>query len=309
VTDHANRIVVSGLTKSFDDVAAVEALSFTVEPGSVTGFLGPNGAGKTTTLRILLGLAAADAGQATFGGRPYRSLATPADHVGAVLDAAGFHPGRSGRDHLRVYCTANGYPHARADEVLGLVGLTGAAHRKVRGYSLGMRQRLALATALLGDPDVLVLDEPANGLDPSGILWMRRLLRRLADDGRTVLLSSHVLTEMQQLVDDVVIIHRGRLVEQGSLAELMGGRTAVVVRTPHATRLGTALADQTEAHLETCGQGTLRIRGVDAARVGQIALAAHVELHELTSERSDLETLFFALTSGTGDGNALEVVR
>jgi ABC-2 type transport system ATP-binding protein len=239
----AGRIVVSGLTKTYGPVTAVKDLSFTVEPGTITGFLGPNGAGKTTTLRMLLGLVTPDAGIATIGGRDYARLPAPNDEVGALLEASGFHPARSGRNHLRVYCTANGYPTRRADEVLELVGLAGAGHRAVRGYSLGMRQRLALATALLGDPRVLVLDEPANGLDPEGIAWMRRLLRQLAAEGRTVLVSSHVLSEVQQLVDHVVIINKGRLVRQGPLAEISGnhGRT-VSVRTPQADELLSALA-------------------------------------------------------------------
>jgi ABC-2 type transport system ATP-binding protein len=219
----AGRIVVSGLTKTFGPVRAVDDLSFVVEPGTVTGFLGPNGAGKTTTLRMLVGLVTPDAGTATIGGQRYVDLPAPSDTVGAALDTTGFHPARAGRDHLRVYCTVNGYPLSRADEVLELVGLADAAARPVKGYSLGMRQRLALATALLGNPRVLVLDEPVNGLDPEGIVWIRRLLRDLADQGRTVLVSSHLLWEVQQLVDQVVIINRGRLVRQGDLADLSRG--------------------------------------------------------------------------------------
>jgi ABC-2 type transport system ATP-binding protein len=217
------RIVVDGLTKSFGSVRAVEGLSFTVEPGAVTGFLGPNGAGKTTTLRMLLGLIHPDSGTATIDGRSYSDLAQPARTVGAALDANGFHPARSGRDHLRVYCVANGFARVRVDQVLDQVGLTGAASRPVKGYSLGMRQRLALATALLGDPAVLVLDEPANGLDPEGIVWMRNLLRETADQGRTVLVSSHLLWEIQQVVDQVVILSGGRLAHQGELAGLAHG--------------------------------------------------------------------------------------
>lgn len=212
-------IEVHRLTKSFGAVQAVDDLTFTAEPGIVTGFLGPNGAGKTTTLRMLLGLVRPDAGTASIGGLRYPDIPTPATTVGAVLDATGLHPAHTGRRHLRVYCTANGYPASRADAVLEQVGLTASADRRIRGYSLGMRQRLALATALLGDPGVLVLDEPANGLDPGGIIWMRRLLRDLATEGRTVLVSSHVLTEMQQLVDRVVIIDRGRCVHQGERAD------------------------------------------------------------------------------------------
>lgn len=214
------RIEIAGLTKSFGSVRAVRDLSFTVEPGVVTGFLGPNGAGKTTTLRMLLGLVTADAGSATIGGKAYAALPSPSDHVGAVLDASGFHPARSGRSHLRVCCTVNGYPVSRVDEVLDQVDLAHAGRRAVREYSQGMRQRLALAVALLGDPEVLVLDEPSNGLDPAGMVWIRGLIREQAGRGRTVLVSSHVLAEAQQFVDNVVIINNGRLVRQAAFAEL-----------------------------------------------------------------------------------------
>ena len=221
--DDAGRIVVSGVTKRFGRVTAVDGLSFTAAPGLVTGFLGPNGAGKTTTVRMLAGLVIPDAGTATISGRRYAELASPGRAAGVVLESAGFHPARTGRDHLRVYCTACGYPLGRADEVLEICGLAAAGRRKVRGYSLGMRQRLALAAALLGDPAALILDESANGLDPEGIAWLRGLLRDYARSGRTVLYSSHVLPEVEQLADQVVIMHRGRLVRQGTLAELTGG--------------------------------------------------------------------------------------
>ena len=221
--DDAGRIVVSGLTKRFGPVTAVDGLSFAAEPGLVTGFLGPNGAGKTTTLRMLAGLVAPDAGSATISGRRYAELTSPGRVAGVVLEAAGFHPGRSGQDHLRVYCSACGYPPGRADEVLELCGLAGAGRRRVRGYSLGMRQRLALATALLGDPAVLILDEPGNGLDPAGIAWLRGLLRDYALAGRTVLYSTHVLGEVGQIAGQVVIVRGGRLVCQGTPAEVAGG--------------------------------------------------------------------------------------
>ena len=220
MSEEAGRIVVSGLTKRFGGVTAVDELSFTAGPGFVTGFLGPNGAGKTTTLGMLVGLVSQDAGTATIGGRRYPAWRSPGRVAGVVLEAAGFHPGRSGRDHLRVYCTACGYPLRRADEVLEMTGLAGAGRRRVRGYSLGMRQRLALATALLGDPAALILDEPANGLDPEGIAWLRKLLQDYARQGRTVLFSSHTLPEVEQLAEQVVIISRGRLVRAGPLAEL-----------------------------------------------------------------------------------------
>jgi ABC-2 type transport system ATP-binding protein len=217
-------IEIRGLVKRFGPVTAVDGVSFDVLPGRVTGFLGPNGAGKTTTLRMLAGLVAPDAGTATISGHRYAALASPGRQAGVVLEAAGFHPARTGRDHLRVYCTACGYPLRRADEVLEICGLAVAGRRKVRGYSMGMRQRLALAAALLGDPAALILDEPANGLDPAGIAWLRGLLRDYARSGRTVLYSSHVLPEVEQLADQVVIMHRGRLVRHGPLAELTGGQ-------------------------------------------------------------------------------------
>jgi ABC-2 type transport system ATP-binding protein len=224
VDDDAGTIALSGLTKRFGRVTAVDGLSFTAAPGLVTGFLGPNGAGKTTTLRMLAGLVIPDAGAATIGGHRYAALPAPGRQAGVALEAAGFHPARTGRDHLRVCCTASGYPLRRADEVLEVCGLAADGRRKVRGYSLGMRQRLALATALLGDPAALILDEPANGLDPAGIAWLRGLLREHARSGRTVLYSSHVLAEVEQVADQVVIMHRGRLVRHGPLAELTGGQ-------------------------------------------------------------------------------------
>lgn len=212
-------IAISGLTKRFGAVTAVQDLSFAVTPG-VTGFLGPNGAGKTTTLRMLLGLVRPTAGTATIGGRAYRDLPNPRRVVGALLDSAGFHPGRTGRDHLRISAEAGGLPAARVDAVLDQVGLTGPAGRRVRGYSLGLRQRLGLAAALLGDPEVLVLDEPGNGLDPAGLTWLRGLLRGLAAEGRTIVVSSHVLAEVAQTVDRVVIVNDGTLRYDGPLADL-----------------------------------------------------------------------------------------
>ncbi|HEX5494903.1 MAG TPA: ATP-binding cassette domain-containing protein [Mycobacteriales bacterium] len=278
-------------------------MSFTVEPGSVTGFLGPNGAGKTTTLRMVLGLATPTAGVATIGGLPYAQIPNPGRMVGAVLEATSFHPGRTARNHLRTYCVAAGLPDSRADEVLDQVGLADAARKTVRGFSLGMRQRLALATALLGDPRVLILDEPANGLDPEGIAWLRGFLRHLADsDKRTVLVSSHVLSEVEQTVDRVVILARGRLVRQGRLAELAADQSsAVLVRTPSPDRLVEVLAPL-GATVEPGPDGGYRVLGVDPEVVGHEAWKAHVELHELTAVRSDLEQIFLDLT-GNGNGN------
>ena len=294
------RIEVAGLTKTFGSVRAVSDLGFTVEPGSVTGFLGPNGAGKTTTLRMVLGLVTPDSGRATFDGVPYAALPDPVRTVGAVLETA-FHPARSGRDHLRVYCRAAGLPVSRADEALERVGLTSAGRRRAGGYSLGMRQRLALATALLGDPPVLVLDEPANGLDPEGILWLRGFLRHLAhDEGRTVLVSSHLLAEMEQTADRVVIVGAGRLVRQGSIAELRSGAHGagtVLVRSPEADRLAAVLASGGLA--ATRGDdGLVTVEGATPADVGARAFAAQVELHELRAESTGLEELYFRLTAG-----------
>jgi ABC-2 type transport system ATP-binding protein len=299
---------VRGLTKRFGQVAAVSDLSFTVPPGRVTGFLGPNGAGKTTTLRMLLGLVAPTAGTATVGGRRYAELDRPLHSVGAVLEASSFHPGRSGRNHLRVLAATAGLPASRADEVLGTVGLADAGGRRVGGYSLGMRQRLGLASALLGDPGVLILDEPANGLDPEGIAWLRGFLRHLAAEGRTVLVSSHVLSEVQQTVDDVVIIARGRLVTTGPLASLSSGEPAVRVVTPTPEKLAEALraAGLPGAVPGAAGaqDGTLTVTGAAPRQVGAAAFAAGVELHELTAVAQDLESTFLRLTE-TGPSAAL----
>jgi ABC-2 type transport system ATP-binding protein len=288
-----HRIDVVGLTKRFGTVLALDDLSFSVRPGVVTGFLGPNGAGKTTTLRCLLGLVSPTAGTVTIDGRAYRDIHDPLRTVGAALEAASFHPGRSARAHLEVMALAGGLPTARVGEVLTLVGMTEFADRRVGGYSLGMRQRLALAQALLGDPPVLVLDEPANGLDPAGIAWLRHFLRALAGEGRTVVISSHVLSEVQQTVDDVVVIARGRLVRQGALADLEGGPAAVLVRTPTPALLRDALASYAVTEVD----GRLRVEGGTTDEVGHLAHAAGVELHELTAEASDLEKVFLRMTS------------
>jgi ABC-2 type transport system ATP-binding protein len=293
-------ISVQGLTKRFGDVLAVDRLDFDVAPGTVTGFLGPNGAGKTTTLRMLLGLVAPTSGTATIDGRPYRELADPARRVGAVLEASGFHPGRSARDHLRVLATAAGLA-PRVDEVLEQTGLAAAARRRVGGFSLGMRQRLGLAAALLGDPDVLVLDEPANGLDPEGVHWLRGLVRGLPDQGRTVLVSSHLLAEVAQTVDQVVIIDRGRLVAQSTLAALTAGADRTVrVRTAQPEALRDLLvARGATVTLDATDQ--LLVGGATAEQVGQAAAAGGVVLHEMRFERSNLEDVFLELTGGKGD--------
>jgi ABC-2 type transport system ATP-binding protein len=285
------------LTKRFGEVSAVTDLSFALPTGTITGFLGPNGAGKTTTLRMILGLAAPTSGRALVFDHPYAELPRAALRVGAVLEATDFHPGRSGRDHLRMLGQTVDLPGTRADEVLRLVELSNAAQRRVKGYSLGMRQRLGLAVALLGDPELLILDEPANGLDPEGVRWLRDFMRRLASEGRTVLISSHVLAEVAQTVDRVLIISRGRLVLSSSLAELTaraGG--AVRVRSGDPERLTTALRDEA-LQVTTSFDHALLVQGASSERIGEIACAARVPVHELVNDGGLLEDIFLELTS------------
>ncbi|HEX7254826.1 MAG TPA: ABC transporter ATP-binding protein [Gaiellaceae bacterium] len=289
-------IEVENLSKRFGKTQAVAGLSFRVEPGTITGFLGPNGAGKSTTLRSILDLVHPDAGRAVVLGVPYRRLDRPLHRVGAVLEASEVHPGRSGRNHLRVLAAAAGLPRSRVEEVLALVELSASAKRRVRGYSLGMRQRLGLAAALLGDPEVLVLDEPANGLDPAGIRWLRDLLRSLATEGRTILISSHVLAEVAQTVDRVVIIHRGRLVQQATVAEVLAGaQGATRVRTPDPARLREVLATE---GIDGDEAGGVLLVDAPPERVGELAAANGVVLHELGVERATLEEVFLELTGG-----------
>jgi ABC-2 type transport system ATP-binding protein len=289
-------IAVEDLRKRYGKTQAVDGLSFTVEPGRVVGFLGPNGAGKTTTLRILLGLVHANSGQATILGKNYSQLERPFCQVGAVLEASGFHPGRKARNHLRVLARAGRAPEKRVDEVLATVGLEGAAKKRVGGYSLGMRQRLALASALLGDPGVLILDEPANGLDPEGIRWLRDFLRSLAAEGRAVLVSSHVLSEVEQTVDEVVIINKGKLVAHGSIEELKRGKDGRVrVASPQAKALEERLA---KAGFEVRKDGdALLVAGATSAQVGEIAAKGSLVLHELSPLATQLEDVFLDLTS------------
>jgi ABC-2 type transport system ATP-binding protein len=288
-------LVFDGVTKRFGEVSAVADLDFTVEPGRVTGFLGPNGAGKTTSLRMLLGLVAATSGRATIGGKAYAQLDRPMTVVGASLEAA-FHPGRSGRAHLAVVAAAAGIPRARVDAVLAQTGMTPYANRRVGGYSLGMRQRLGLATALLGDPGVLVLDEPINGLDPEGIRWIRSFLRALADEGRTILVSSHLLSEVRQTVDDVVVIAGGRLRFVGSLSALEGSAssTASVVDAPDRDALTKALA--AAGHEYRVGADGVVV-DLAPAEVGRLTLAAGVPLSALAASGAGLEDEFLALVA------------
>ena len=290
-------VKAESLTKRFGEVMAVTDLSFVLEAGTITGFLGPNGAGKTTTLRMVLGLASPTSGRALVFDSPYAELEHPALRIGAVLEATDFHPGRSGRDHLRMLGRAVDVPDSRVDEVLSLVELTEAAHRRVKGYSLGMRQRLGLAAALLGDPELLILDEPANGLDPEGVRWLRDFLHKLAAEGRTVLISSHVLAEVAQTADRVLIISRGRLVLSSSLTELTaraGG--AVRVRSADPQRLTTALRDEA-LQVTTATDHALLVHGASSERIGDIAFAAGVPVHELVNDAGLLEDVFLELTS------------
>ncbi|UFS58423.1 ABC transporter ATP-binding protein [Subtercola endophyticus] len=292
-------IEFTNVTKRFGSVEAVSDLSFSVEPGQITGFLGPNGAGKTTSLRILLGLVTPTSGSATFGGTTYRNLSSPLRTVGAALEAASFHPGRTAADHLRVYAQAAGLPRARVGLVLEQVGLESYGNRRVGGYSLGMRQRLGLAYALLGDPGVLVLDEPINGLDPEGIRWIRLFLRQLAAEGRTVLVSSHLLSEVQQSVDEVVIIAHGKLVHRGTLASLdMVESKQVIVDSPNREGLGWAL--QAAGYAFRSLRGGVIVDNADATEIGRIAFAAGIPLSSLSQKHAGLEDSFLALVGEEG---------
>jgi ABC-2 type transport system ATP-binding protein len=293
-------VEIRDLCKRFGKVTAVDGLSFDVEAGRVTGFLGPNGAGKSTTLRALLGLVRPTAGTATFAGHRYEGLDRPSAQVGAVLEEAAFHPGRTGRNHLRVLAAAGEHPAERVDDVLDLVGLADVADRRAKGYSMGMRQRLAIAAALLGDPEVLILDEPTNGLDPPGISWMRGLLRDQAANGRAVLVSSHLLAEVAQSVDDVVIIAKGKLRGRGTLEDVLGGDEgpATEVRAREPDRLAQAL-ERRGLTVEREGD-VLLVPGASPERVGEIAAEERVVLLGLTARIRSLEAAFLALTEDRG---------
>ncbi|HEY8236154.1 MAG TPA: ABC transporter ATP-binding protein [Gaiellaceae bacterium] len=288
-------IEVEHLTKRFRRATAVDDLSFSVPRGRITGFLGPNGAGKTTTLRVLLGLALPTSGRASVAGKRYRELEAPLKTVGAVLEASNYHPGRTGRNHLRVLATAAGIAKARVDQVLAEVELSDAARRRVGGYSLGMRQRLSVAAALLGEPELLVLDEPANGLDPEGIRWLRNFLRSFADGGGTVFVSSHVLAEVSQLADEVVIIHRGKLVAHQPVVELIAQAAgATRVRSPRAATL---LERLRAAGIDAEADGERLAVHAPPERVGDLAAEAGIPLHELVADTGSLEEAFLELTA------------
>ncbi|RKT85526.1 ABC-2 type transport system ATP-binding protein [Saccharopolyspora antimicrobica] len=300
--DGSGRIIVRGLSKSYGPVHAVQNLDFTVRPGTVTGFLGPNGSGKTTTLRMILGLVTPTAGTATINGLPFHQLPNPATVIGAVLDAQSFHPGRTAQNHLRCYAAAMNVPDEQADRALELVGLAPAAKRKPSGFSLGMRQRLALATALLGDPQVLVLDEPANGLDPEGIAWLRNFLKAFAASGRTVLMSSHFLREIEHTVDQLVVISRGQCVYDGSIEQLRAAQQSrALVQAADPGALAEKL-QEAGYRIEYVPDGRLAVLEADSRTVADLALNAGIALYGMQDERIGLEQLFFQLTNGQYTG-------
>jgi ABC-2 type transport system ATP-binding protein len=288
-----------GLSKRYGSTLAVDSLSFEVQPGHVTGFLGPNGSGKSTTMRLLLGLDRPSAGSSTFNGTPYHELTHPLREVGALLDAAYVHPSRKARQHLRALAAANGIGRKRVDEVLGLVGLTEVADRKLKTYSLGMKQRLGIAAALLGDPHTLILDEPANGLDPEGMRWIRDFLSYLAGQGKTIFVSSHLLSETALMADHLVVIGRGRLIEEGSVAGIVDryADKFVRVRSPQADEL-VALATGRTASAVKMPDGAVQLRGMPVEAVGELAAEHRIVLHELANESGSLEDAFLALTGG-----------
>ena len=288
-------IEIDGLTKEYRSRVAVDDLTVTIEPGRVTGFLGPNGSGKTTTMRCILGLTRPTTGTVTVLGRPYRELARPMRRVGALIDPRARHAGRTAHAHLLALAQSNDLPRQRVDEMIELVGLESVAHVRVRGVSLGMGQRLGLAAALLGDPDVLVLDEPVNGLDPEGIRWVRDLLRDLAAEGRTVLVSSHLMSEMEETADHLVVLGQGRLLADLPMADLLGRHAAVRVRSPQASLLARAL-ERAGARIDILDDGALWIEGMDIVGVGDVAFLSGLRVHELTEITESLEDAYLALT-------------
>jgi ABC-2 type transport system ATP-binding protein len=295
-------ISAAGLTKSYGATRAVDGLSFDVRPGVVTGFLGPNGSGKSTTMRLVMGLDRPDAGTVTIAGRRFHDLRWPLREVGALLEAKAIHPGRSAFNHLLAMAQTNSIPRGRVDEVLGLVGLETVARRKAGKFSLGMSQRLGIASALLGDPGVLLFDEPINGLDPEGILWVRNLLKGLAGEGRTIFVSSHLMSEMALTATDLVVIGRGQLIADTTVDDFIASNTVatVLVRSPETDRLAAVLRSA-GAGVTTRADGALLVTGLDAARIGDAALTAGAALHELSPVQASLEEVFMELTSDMVD--------
>ncbi len=292
-------IEARNLSKRYGGKLAVDHLSFAVAPGKVTGFLGPNGAGKSTTIRLLLGLDRPDTGQASIGGRPYRDLANPLRTVGALLEAKAAHSGRTARNHLLCLAQTQGLPPGRVDQVISLAGLSPVARKRARGFSLGMGQRLGIAAALLGDPGVLILDEPVNGLDPEGVLWIRNLMKRLAADGRTVFVSSHLMNEMAVTADHLIVIGQGRLLADCPTAEFIdrNSKPRVLVKTPGAAQL-TQLVTSEGAQVRRNGTDALTVTGVPAPRIAELAAAARIVVYELTPQRASLEEAFLEMTAG-----------
>jgi len=289
-------ISVEHLTKKFDDTTAVDDLSFEVKPGVITGFLGPNGSGKSTTMRLILGLDRPTKGRALINGKPYHSLGAPLKEVGALLDAKAVHPGRSARNHLLALAVSNNIPTSRVDEVLNFVGIESVAKKRAGDFSLGMSQRLGIAGALLGDPPVLLFDEPVNGLDPEGIKWIREFFRQLADEGRTVLVSSHLMSEMAVTADQIIVIGRGKFITSGSVDDLTKNAAGtVILRSADNTKLNQILLEAKAAVSEINDEG-LRVSGLSAAAIGDLAFGAGVAVHELTPERASLEEVFMELT-------------
>jgi ABC-2 type transport system ATP-binding protein len=294
-------IEVRGLTKHYGERVAVDDLSFTIRPGIVTGFLGPNGAGKSTTMRLILGLDRPTSGTATVNGRLYRDLAAPLHEVGALLEARAIHTGRSGYNHLLALAQTHGIPRSRVGEVIELVGLESVARQRVGGFSLGMGQRLGVAAALLGDPATVVLDEPANGLDPEGIRWIRNLLRGLAAEGRTVFLSSHLMSEMEQTADHLIVIGRGRLIADTDVASFVARASSgapVRVRSPQLPALADAVRSA-GGSADTLEDGALQVFGLSSEQIGELAAARQIVLHELTPMQVSLEDAFMSITKGT----------
>jgi ABC-2 type transport system ATP-binding protein len=290
-------IEARGLTKRYGDTVAVDDLSFRVEPGRITGFLGPNGAGKTTTMRLILGLDQPSSGEVTVNGKPFRSSATPMRDVGALLDAKAVHGGRSAYNHLLCLAQTNNLPRRRVDEVLELVGLSSVAGKRARGFSLGMGQRLGIAATLLGDPAILMFDEPVNGLDPEGILWIRNLMKGLAAEGRAVFVSSHLMSEMENTADHLIVIGKGRLIADCSMGEFIAqsSRRTVRVRTTDPARLARLVATE-NGIVRDEGDGRLVVSGLTPARIGDLAFENSVRLHELTAAQASLEQAFMELT-------------
>ena len=299
-------IEARGLVKRYGTTAAVNDLSFTIRPGLVTGFLGPNGAGKTTTMRLILGLDRPSAGTVTVNGRPYAASPAPMHEVGALLDAGAVHGGRTARNHLLGLAQTNGISRRRVDEVLGVVGLTDVAAKRTKGFSLGMRQRLGIAAALLGDPQILMFDEPVNGLDPEGILWIRNLMRSLAAEGRTVLVSSHLMSEMEYTADHLLVIGRGRLIADCGMAEFIarGSGQAVRVRTPQPDALARAVAAAGGSVAAAADDGQFEVRGLTEDQVSDLAFARGIRLYHLAATRVSLEHAFMELTADSVDYRA-----